>query len=280
MTDTPAPWPTQKLLDGQFLRQLGVVPHYFGLGFIQIKLDDTWRLHVWTPDWPTIPGAENELHNHRYEFHSQVLKGALRHELATLTPTNESPDQTLELISVSCKPGSSEAPISQGLRGVRQVGTFDVLAGGNYTLGPGTFHRSWPQGPTVTLLRRGPIVADEALVLREPGTAFHCPFSIGKSTEECWEKVEEILGPAFTPGYHLRPIAKGRLGETSKIQEELDELVEAQEQGIRIMAECELADLYGSIDAFLRCHYPHLSMDDLRDMAEVTRRAFESGRRT
>lgn len=280
MTRTPLPWPVEKLLDAQFLRHLGVVPHYFGLGFIQIKLDETWRLHVWTPDWPTIPGAENELHNHRYEFHSRVLMGALRHELAALCPTDDTADQKLELISVSCKPGSTEEPISRGLRGVCKVGTFEVRAGGHYTLGPGAFHRSFPEGPTVTLLQRGPIVAEEALVLRNPGSPFHCPFSIGKTSQECWDKVDEILGPGFTPGYHLRPIAKGQLGETSKIQEELDELVEAQEQGVRIMAECELADLYGSIEAFLQRHHPHLSMEDLRDMARVTRRAFETGRRT
>lgn len=280
MTPLTPPWAPQQLLDSQFLRQLGVTPYYFGLGFIQIKLDQTWRLHVWTPDWPTIPGAESELHNHRYDFYSHVLRGALRHELAVLAPETDQPDQHLEMIAVSCKPGRSEEPQSMGVRGVNLVGDFEVVAGGHYQLGHAAFHRSFPIGPTVTLVQRGNFVAEDALVLREPNTPSHCPFSIEKTTQECWKKVDEILGAPFIPGYHLRPIAKGVLGETSKIQEELDELIEAQEQGVRIMAECELADLHGAIEAYLAKHFPHLTMEDLADMARVTRRAFDSGRRT
>lgn len=88
------------------------------------------------------------------------------------------------------------------------------------------------------------------------------------------------MSAPFVPGYHLRPIAKGVLGEPSKIREELDELEEALEQGVKIMAEVELADLYGAVEAVLRRHFPHLTMDDLARMSAVTQRAFNNGRRT
>ena len=84
----------------------------------------------------------------------------------------------------------------------------------------------------------------------------------------------------FTPGYHLRPIPKGTLGELSKVQEELDEALDAQEQGVSIMLMVELSDMVGALEAYLAKHHPSVTLEDLRKMAAVTRRAFESGRRT
>jgi hypothetical protein len=80
-------------------------------------------------------------------------------------------------------------------------------------------------------------------------------------------------------GYHIRNIDKGVLGEISKIREELDELEDAHEQGIRIMELNELADMFGAMEDFLLKYHPGTSMDDLRKMAHVTRRAFANGRR-
>jgi hypothetical protein len=58
------------------------------------------------------------------------------------------------------------------------------------------------------------------------------------------------------PGYHLVAIAKGELGELSKVREELDELADAMAQGSRIMAAVELADMLGAIEAFRDRHLP------------------------
>lgn len=47
-----------------------------GLGFIQIKLDDNQRLHIWHPDLPRRKCFEHSnIHNHRFAFKSTVLKG-------------------------------------------------------------------------------------------------------------------------------------------------------------------------------------------------------------
>ena len=81
------------------------------------------------------------------------------------------------------------------------------------------------------------------------------------------------------PGYHLRQIPKGKLGELSKIQEELEEAMDADEQGSAIMVLVELSDLVGAIEAYLLHHHPSVSLSDLQKMAAITKRAFESGRR-
>jgi hypothetical protein len=82
------------------------------------------------------------------------------------------------------------------------------------------------------------------------------------------------------PGYHLRAIARGRLGELSKIQEELDEAHDAWAQGSKVMALVELSDLVGALEAVLVKHFPGMTLTDLQHFAGITRRAFENGHRT
>ena len=79
--------------------------------------------------------------------------------------------------------------------------------------------------------------------------------------------------------YHLREIKKGVFGEISKIEEEIDELREALEQGNQIMAICELSDIYGAMEGYLEKYHPELNMVDLEIMSEATKRAFKDGTR-
>lgn len=82
------------------------------------------------------------------------------------------------------------------------------------------------------------------------------------------------------PGYHLADIPKGKLGEISKIREELDELIDAEAQGVRIMALVELSDLVGALRAYLSRYYPGFTVSDLERMSHVTERAFRNGHRS
>lgn len=78
-------------------------------------------------------------------------------------------------------------------------------------------------------------------------------------------------------GYHLKEIKKGQLGKASKIQEELDEFVDAEDQGCKIMAMVELSDLYGALEAVASKY--GLTMEDLKSMSDITKRAFITGHR-
>jgi len=79
-------------------------------------------------------------------------------------------------------------------------------------------------------------------------------------------------------GYHSRKIKKGKIGEVSKIREELEELEDALHQKCKIMATVELSDLYGAIQLYAKKHFD-LSMDDLKKMSELTQKAFRDGTR-
>lgn len=81
-------------------------------------------------------------------------------------------------------------------------------------------------------------------------------------------------------GYHINKIKKGELGELSKIQEELSEALDAQEQGVSVMVLIELSDMLGATQSYLeKYHHPSITLNDLIKMANVTKRAFKSGER-
>lgn len=80
-------------------------------------------------------------------------------------------------------------------------------------------------------------------------------------------------------GYHVAQIKKGTLGQLSKVQEELDELVDAEEQGVKILQLCELSDLVGAIKAYVLTKHPNFELRDFEDMARLTEKAFKDGGR-
>jgi len=78
-------------------------------------------------------------------------------------------------------------------------------------------------------------------------------------------------------GYHLRQIARGVLGEPSKIREELEEFEDALAQNNRIMAAVELSDLLGATKA--AAEKLGFTLQDLITMHEANERAFKDGTR-
>jgi hypothetical protein len=78
-------------------------------------------------------------------------------------------------------------------------------------------------------------------------------------------------------GYHLSDIPKGELGTSSKIEEELNELKDAEKQNSKIMMMIELSDLYGALEEY--CIRVGLSINDLKTFSDITKRAFRNGKR-
>lgn len=76
-------------------------------------------------------------------------------------------------------------------------------------------------------------------------------------------------------GYHLTDFPKGELGKISKIEEELNELKDAESQDSKIMILIELSDLYGALEEY--CLMQGVSMEDLKIFSNITKRAFKNG---
>ena len=256
------------------LKATGARPHWFGLGFIQLKIDEDRRLHFWHPHL-MADTPEEELHDHRYEFTSKIVRGTMTHETWEFV---EDQYGDYEMVEVSCEPGkeSDPNPIARGH--IRLAGRYTMVEGSVYTFPPTGFHRI-EASRAVTLLTRGPKVRDVARVIKELGAPTVCPFSREIPEDELWDYIADLLGDVHRPGYHARHIEKGVLGEASKVREEVEEFIDAVEQGVSVMALVELSDLIGAVKEYLAKQHPTVGIDELIAMSNVTRRAFENGRR-
>jgi len=78
--------------------------------------------------------------------------------------------------------------------------------------------------------------------------------------------------------YHKNKIPKGKIGEVSKITEEYLELLDAIEQGDKILTICELSDMIGAIELYVRGYYD-LTLEDLIKFSRATQQAFIDGER-
>ncbi len=268
------------------LKRSLATPQWFGLGFIQLKVSDRERYHFWHPELPPEVQHE-EVHNHRYDFTSTVLRGTLRNEIYSFTVDTQGSSRCLE---VSCKPGTDTlvGPVGN----INWLMTSIYEEGASYMMRAETLHRSAASGFVVTKLVRNDPRMERATVVAGKDAVLRCPFTTQIEEARLWEMIEQCLvgelvdsetfgnNPEIKmPGYHVRSITKGTLGQPSKIIEEAEELLDAYDQGSKIMEQVELSDLYGAMKAFMDKHHPNLTMHDLERMSEITERAFTNGRR-
>lgn len=79
-------------------------------------------------------------------------------------------------------------------------------------------------------------------------------------------------------GYHKRDIPKGVYGSFSKVAEEWEELLDAQDQDAKVLELVEITDLYGALAGYVEAKFG-MTMEDIRLMAEMTRSSFKEGKR-
>ncbi len=162
--------------------------HFFGLGFIQVKLDDRRRVHFYHRD---IPAFVEEPHDHRYDFISTVLRGSLQNRIWKLRPGEDH-----EVSYESCRQDGPEAPPGF-LTGLIELGSFDTREGSGYHMNSETLHAVRPaveRGPVITLVERELPFKEFARSVRKVGAASVCPFSRPLPNDELWEIVRDCLG--------------------------------------------------------------------------------------
>lgn len=262
-----------QFLDIDYLRRLEVEPAYFGLGFIQLKVNLYSRIHFYHDELPVLV---DEPHDHRYKFTSYIIQGKFKQ---TLYAFNENSNGAYEMAWEDCQQGDTQAAPVPVQGDLNELLYAEFQTGDYYTIEPDTLHTVSAEQNAITYLNRNNIVKNYAGVVRKIGAEKVCPFSSPIPVDECWQMIEAMLPTKHVPGYHLRQIAKGQIGEVSKIIEEAEELLDAHEQGIKIMELVELSDLYGAMVRYLETHHPGMKMKDIKKMHEVTRRAFDNKQR-
>lgn len=176
-----------KYLDIDYLKSLENKPYYFGLGFIQLKINKEHRIHFWHTDLIKTAGEE-ELHNHRYNFKSHVLKGKLLNEVFTYDKVGSE----YGLYQVSCSADSSEESKHIFNCTPIKVCSFETTTGQSYTLDHNFFHTSHTDG-CITLLERDDIVKEYAHVISLNNKSIACPFSIKLIDDQIWSYIEDLI---------------------------------------------------------------------------------------
>ena len=123
-----------------------------------------------------------------------MLKGQVIQDVYAATNHSSTPlEDCHELIEVTCKPGQEGEPSTLGYVRAQHLVHHTINVGQTYQLSHEAFHQAHSIGPTITLLERGLVVNDVARVLRAPGSAFNCPFSIPVSEQQCWSQIEQMI---------------------------------------------------------------------------------------
>jgi hypothetical protein len=174
----------------------GSDPYWFGLGFVQLKLSDTERMHFWSPEIP-YPERE-EIHNHRYDFTSNVLAGAVHHEtFLVMNIFRDNEDALHEIFTTTCMPGVEGTVEEVTPCDIRPMGAYIIGAGSTYSFPHTSFHTTKDTKFAITHLTRVlPKPLEFASVVKLRGAATVCPFKEKLPTDVCWEHIASALGTA------------------------------------------------------------------------------------
>lgn len=125
-----------------------------GLGFIQVKLPNDMRLHVWHPDLPRRSCYEHSaLHNHRFGFVSTVLIGTQVNQTYSI---QHDPVGTHDLISHDGPRSEKGGRISfvDGRANFIPLTRREITPGESYYMAPLEWHETPNSGIVVTVMRK------------------------------------------------------------------------------------------------------------------------------
>ncbi len=178
----------EQALDINWLKANCTRLYFFGLGFIQVKINDRYRVHFYTEKWhPTV--KDDEIHNHRYNFTSTILKGRFAQTIFATRP-----GWSHCKVQLTCKPGMmGNMPVVEPTLYVDKLYRCEYGPGSKYELDHNTFHIVEAAHNTITLLETGPYQKEQSDILYPDGTALTCPFSVEVSDAELWEEIERII---------------------------------------------------------------------------------------
>jgi uncharacterized protein YlzI (FlbEa/FlbD family) len=177
------------ILDINYLKENCTQIHSFGLGFIQIKLGEINRVHIYCKE-AGLTTQEEEIHNHRYDFESMVLKGELENKIYQV---EHNPAGLYQQINESCNPNVPKDIVPVIVNEPKMIAQFITSVGKKYFLNKDTFHRVQALEDTITVLTRGPVVKEQAQVVSRIDQELICPFSVNLPEDKLWELVREKI---------------------------------------------------------------------------------------
>lgn len=178
-----------KLLDIDFLKKNNKRLYNFGIGFIQLVLNNKERVHFYLKD--SDFKTNDEIHNHRYNFNSTIIKGSLTNKIYDIKEVEESVC-THYLMNESC---NKEIEVLNNVKipVIVDLINEETINNGSYFMLFNKFHTVEWQQNTITYLNRSSYIVDYAQVLYLKNKEKHCPFSDRKEEHKLWETIEYII---------------------------------------------------------------------------------------
>lgn len=173
-----------KDIDINYLKKHNRMIHFFGLGFIQIKISDEQRIHFYTDKLKSITDSP---HNHRYDFRSKTLKGSITHFFYKEVPGN-----SWVISKENCQ--KDQPSIAQKTRvcDLKLLNKKIIKNGEEIFLNHKELHSVYSNN-CITLINRSYYKKEFADVATKIGEPKICPFSIKVEEELLWDIVEEML---------------------------------------------------------------------------------------
>lgn len=126
-----------------------------GNGFIQIDLPDQKRVNVWGHSAIPRQNVATQLHDHRFDFYSFVLRGAMVNATYQAYPARAQP-LTHDVYTPQVRQGEDTVlmPTGESVRLTPYHATV-VPVGESYRLPAGMVHETFVNQPTATLMLKG-----------------------------------------------------------------------------------------------------------------------------
>lgn len=169
------------------LRGQNIKPYFFGLGFIQCKVSDSQRYHFYHPSLLPTVDYEEEAHDHRYDFHSKIIKGSLKNRIYNFKENNLG---QYNLQNESCNPNIKIENHIKVFGDLTLISDKTYYENDIYFMDNNTFH-TVESNLAITHLTRSEYKKVFANVIRKNNTEKVCPFEKKVSEKECWEFIAQ-----------------------------------------------------------------------------------------
>ncbi|RWO06344.1 MAG: hypothetical protein EOS07_22155 [Mesorhizobium sp.] len=139
------------------IRAEGTGIRVHGNGFIQIDLPNARRLHVW--GHPAIPRqvVSTQIHDHRFDFYSFVLRGTMVNVVYRVrTIDHQEPSHTVYTPQARAGEDTVLVPYGPPVK-LYPSKAEAILAGDSYRMRAGEVHETFVNQPTATLMLKGDV---------------------------------------------------------------------------------------------------------------------------
>lgn len=141
------------MFDLKTYKDAGARPRVHGNGFIQLDLDDRWRLHIWGDSRIPSQSVPSDIHDHVFGFDSFLLTGAITN---IIWGVSEDADGSYEMLVPVIRQGE-DTILSHTDRfcnaKVHRMDFMSRLTGNtHYRMEPFVFHSTVAHEPAATLI--------------------------------------------------------------------------------------------------------------------------------